>query len=483
MGKIRDLKNNSGTDGKSGGEKTTVTFWGGVGSVTGANFILKKGDIQIMVDCGLLQGVPGSGGKNHEDFPYDPASVDFLFLTHAHIDHIGRVPKLVKDGFRGTIYSTRETKEISVFMFEDALKLSKHVADDGPPRDPLYEKVHVDQALSQWKEIPYHEKREFTPGLFVELFDAGHILGSSMFKISTPSKSIEAKNVPSKNIVFTGDLGNSPAPIIKDTEFVTDANYLVVDSVYGDRNHESKEDRDKNFERIVREAIERKGTLVVPAFSLDRTQILLYELNNLIEEGKIPSVPVFLDSPLGIKLTAIYKNSSKFFNQTVQQEIREGDDIFNFPKLKTAFTFENSMMIDETRGPKIIIAGSGMSNGGRVTRHEMAYLPDPDSTILLTGYQSVGTMGRMLQEGAKEVEINGSKVAVRARVEMISGYSAHKDSDNIINFVEHTRKSLEQVFVVMGEPKSSLFLTQRLRDYLDVPAMYPERGREYEIDL
>lgn len=472
----------------SSGEKSILTFWGGVGSVTGANFMLKRRGKNILVDCGMLQGVPGSGDINREAFPYEPSSADMLFVTHAHIDHIGKIPKLVKDGFRGIIYSTKETKEISVFMFEDALKISSHPdvnhADGGLPagqpssqpnnhHEPLYEKKDVELALSLWKTVSYHEKFECAPGLSAELLDAGHILGSAMIRFSNGTK----------NIVFTGDSGNSPAPIIKDTEVVTGANYLVIDSVYGDRNHESKDERDKHFEQIVREAIEKKGTLVVPTFSLDRTQIILYELNNLIEDGKIPSVPVFLDSPLGIKLTAVYKNSSQYFNSAVQNEIREGDDIFNFPKLRTSYTRLDSQMIEKTNGPKIIIAGSGMSSGGRVMGHEMTYLPDPNSTILLTGYQALGTLGRTLQDNPREVEINGTKIPVRARIEMISGYSAHKDSAGLIDFVEKTAETLEQVFVVMGEPKASLFLTQRLRDYLDVPALYPERGKDYEIDL
>lgn len=465
--------------------KSILTFWGGVGSVTGANFMLKTHGKNILVDCGMLQGVPGSGDKNREAFPYEPSSADMLFVTHAHIDHIGKIPKLVKDGFRGVIYSTKETKEISVFMFEDALKVSSHpdARPDGSQsngsHEPLYGKQDVELALSIWKTVQYHEKFECAPGLTAELLDAGHILGSAMIRFSSEGK--DGKS--GKNIVFTGDSGNSPAPIIKDTEVVTGANYLVIDSVYGDRNHEPKDERDKHFEQIVREAIEKKGTLVAPTFSLDRTQIILYELNNLIESGKIPSVPVFLDSPLGIKLTAVYKNSSQYFNQAVQNEIREGDDIFNFPKLHTSYTPTDSQMIEKTNGPKIIIAGSGMSSGGRVMRHEMTYLPDPNSTILLTGYQALGTLGRTLQDNPREVEINGTKIPVRARIEMISGYSAHKDSAGLIDFVEKTADTLEQVFVVMGEPKASLFLTQRLRDYLDVPALYPERGKEYIIDL
>src|SRR3989344_1745479 len=361
------------------GEKSTLTFWSGVGTVTGANFMLKKGSATILVDCGLVQGELGAGDRNREPFPYNPSSVDTLFVTHAHIDHIGRVPKLIKDGFRGVIYSTRETKAIATLMFDDAMKFFGHA--DQALGESLYEKIHVEQALALWKEIPYHQKFDCVLGLTAELLDAGHILGSAMVRLTGGTYGSNA----GKNIVFTGDTGNSPAPIIKNMDTITDADYLVIDSVYGDRKHEPKDERDRHFEQIVRTAIEKKGTLVIPAFSLDRTQILLYELNNLIEEGKIPSVPVFLDSPLAIKLTVVYRDSSKYFNQGVQKEIREGDDIFNFPKLKTTFAPDRSHMIERTPSPKIIIAGSGMSAGGRVMGHEITYLPDANNTVLLTG--------------------------------------------------------------------------------------------------
>jgi metallo-beta-lactamase family protein len=285
-----------------------------------------------------------------------------------------------------------------------------------------------------------------------------------------------------RKIVFTGDSGNSPAPLLKDTEKITDADYLIVDSVYGDRNHEPKDERDARFREIVTETIKNNGALVIPAFSIERTQVILYELNNLIEEKKIPSVPVFLDSPLGLKVTEIYARSKGDFNSGVQQEIKSGDNIFDFPKLNISHGSRDSQDIINIQNPKIIIAGSGMSSGGRVVWHEMNFLPDPKSTILLMGYQAIGTLGRRIQDKPKSVEINGSIIPIRARIEMISGYSSHKDSDGIVDMVSDTADSAKKVFVVMGEPKSSTYLAQRLRDELDVDAIYPEKGIPYNLD-
>ncbi len=461
---------------KSVNNDLQITFWSGVGTVTGANFLLESRKTKILIDCGLLQGTVDAYEYNKKPFPYNVKTIDFLFVTHAHMDHIGRVCKLVKDGFGGVIYSTKETKDLANVMLMDAIKImnmKEKNALEGQKEVPLYELADFNKAMALWRTIPYHTKTKVNDEFEVYLKDAGHILGSSMFEFTFKGK----------KIVFTGDSGNSPAPLLKDTEKITDADYLIVDSVYGDRNHEDKNMRDEKFRRIVRETIEKKGALVIPAFSIERTQVILYELNNLVEENRIPSVPVFLDSPLGNKVTDIYKTHSGDFNSGVKKEISSGDNIFNFPKLSIIHGRDESENIVKTPNPKIIIAGSGMSSGGRVVGHEMNFLPDPDSTILLMGYQAIGTLGREIQNKPREIEINGSLIPVRARIEMISGYSSHKDSDGIVSMVSDTAEKVKKVFVVMGEPKSSVFLVQRLRDELEVDAIYPERGIIYKLEV
>ena len=452
--------------------KTSITFVNGVGEVTGSNFLLESDGVKILVDCGLVQGLSFAEKENRTPFAYDPALIDFLLVTHSHIDHIGRIPKLIKDGFRGKIYSTYATREISEEMFKDALKiLQMESRKNGLP--DLYQKEDVETALSLWQGVSYHEELPLKEGFSFYLKDAGHILGSAMIEIRRGDK----------KIVFTGDLGNSPAPLLKDTEPVTDADYLVMESVYGDRNHETKTERNRRFAEIIQDTIKRGGTVVIPVFSLERTQNILYSLNNLVEGGHITSVPVFLDSPLAISITEIYRKEIKNFRDEIQQEIKEGDDIFDFPKLTFTSTTEESDAIYNVKGPKIILAGSGMSSGGRVSKHEKEFLPDPKNTILLVGYQSLGTLGRNIENGAKGVRINGEEIAVRARIENIRGFSSHKDSDALIDFAAGTKERVKKVFVVMGEPKASLFLVQRLRDYVDLPAFYPKRGFPYEIEL
>jgi metallo-beta-lactamase family protein len=463
-----------------------VTFFSGIGSVTGANFLLEAGTLRILVDCGLTQGEKTAEDVNREPFGYDVASIDYLFITHAHLDHVGRIPKLVKEGFKGVIYSTPETRDLARLILEDAVGILDHEArrENLPP---LYGLEDVNRAFPLWQTIPYHESKELVSGLSVYLKDAGHILGSSMFEFSrTDAKDGVAAGRgvgAAKKIIFTGDLGNSPTPLLRDTEPVTGADYLVMESVYGDRNHEPKDLRRKKLQDIINDTIARQGTVLIPAFSLERTQVMLYELNRLVESGAIPSIPVFVDSPLAIKVTDIYEKptSEALFNDKTQAVIRESGDIFHFPKLEFTLTADASRDIDHTKAPKIILAGSGMSTGGRMLHHETVYLSDPKNTFILVGYQGLGTLGRTIADGAKHLTIAGQPVEVRARIEQIMGYSSHKDSDHLVEFVATAHDTLKKVFVVMGEPKASLFLAQRLRDELGVNAMYPERGKGYDL--
>lgn len=468
--------------------KASITFCGGVGSVTGANFLLEAADKKILIDCGMVQGSRFADDENRKAFLYDPASIDFLLVTHAHIDHIGRIPKLVADGFKGKILSTPETHALTRLMLEDALKLIEDECRETGTL-PLYEHKDVSAALALWGDIPYHETYTLAEGLTVYPKDAGHILGSAMFEITIDvdkrgygdtqiNADTETDRRGKIKIVFTGDLGNSPTPILKDTEALSETDYLVMESVYGDRNHEDVESRRTHLKEVILETVKRKGTLIIPIFSLEKTQVFLYELHELEEARAIPTIPVFLDSPLAIEVTKVYHAMKSNWNEAA---LAESTDIFRLPRLKYTPHSEESKAILHVHPPKIILAGSGMSNGGRIIHHEVNYLPSSQNTILFVGYQAAGTLGRIIQDGAKEVTINGQKVVVRAHVETISGYSSHKDSEHLLEFVAPVADSLKKVFVVMGEPKSALFLVQRLRDYLGVDAVHPELGQTVEL--
>lgn len=452
-----------------------LSFLGAVEEVTGSNFLLESltgTPGKYLVDCGLYQGGRVCNPDNANPFPFDPKTIDVLFVTHAHLDHVGRIPHLVKAGFKGKIYSTPPTREIGELQLIDSLGvLTKEAKYHNC--EILYNEDDVVRAMARWEVAEYHEPIE-VGDMTVVFRNAGHIMGSAM---------VEFMSADGKKIVFTGDLGNSPDTLLPDTEAITDATYLVMESVYGDRNHEDRTNRTAILEDVIESTMHNNGTLMIPAFSIERTQQILYEIEEMMEHSRIPLVPVFLDSPLAIKVTSIYKKYASYFKANVREHIETGDTIFKFPQLQMTLSSDESKAIAGQSKRKIVMAGSGMLNGGRILHHAKHYLPDPNSTLLLVGYQAAGSLGRLLQEGAKEVRIFGETVLVRAKVVTISGYSGHKDSDELQEFARHTADTVKQVFVVIGEPKSSLFLTQRLRDYYGINATAPKVGDSVEIEL
>jgi len=444
-----------------------LTFYGGAGSVTGANYLLESGTTKILIDCGLFQGPALFEANNYKPFPYDPASIDAVFVTHAHIDHIGRIPHLVKRGFKGRIFSTEPSYDFAEPLLLDAEHMARNEAAEQHKKE-LYDENDIANALRMWEGVPYHRKVVIGP-FEVESYDAGHVLGSSSLVVA----------VEGKRIAFSGDLGNVPAPFIHPTEYINDADYALVESVYGDRVHEDVERRKETLEDLIEETVKIGGVVMIPAFALERTQEMLFELNDLVERGRIPRVPIFIDSPLAIRLTEAYQKYERnplYFSPEAIALSKKGDALFNFPGLRMTLTVEQSKEINDVQGPKVIIAGSGMSQGGRIIHHERRYLSDPKSSILFVGYQEKGSLGRRIFEGEKTVRIMKEDVPVRCRVKAIGGYSAHADQPQLLTWVEHMRDRVKKVFVVQGEPESEEALAAKIRDTLAVNAEVPAAG-------
>lgn len=452
-------------------DKTTIGFYGGASTVTGSNFLLEHKGFSFIVDCGLFQGAEFADDDNYAPFPYDPASLDAVVITHGHLDHIGRLPRLVREGYSGPIYGTPPTRDLAELLFEDGLSIMEE--NEVSDREPLYTREDVQRTLALWKPVDYRQDVSLSDAITFSLKDAGHIIGSAMVDVE----------INGEHVVFTGDVGNSPSPILAETEALENASYVVMESVYGDKKHETPELRREKLEEVIEHTVRENGVLLIPAFSIDRTQTLLAELNYLIERGKVPQIPVFLDSPLGIRVTEVYKKHAEYFNKRAQALIAKGDELFEFPNLKFTETVDESKNIFGVRSPKIIIAGSGMSNGGRILHHEKRYLSDPSTTILFVGFQTAGSLGRKILDGAKSVEIFGETIPVRVKARTIFSYSAHKDAEGLLMLVQTASKSLRKVFVTMGEQKSSMFLAQRIRDFLGISAVVPKPEQVISLDL
>lgn len=453
-------------------KQMNIVFYGGAGSVTGSHFLLDTGGNKILVDCGLQQGEHAADNSNWSDFKYDPKEISHLIITHAHVDHIGRVPFLVKKGFRGKILSTDATKAISEPLLLDSMELLAKVAKK-INKEPLYNEHDIAEAMKLWEGHTYHEEIALPDGVSLQLLNSGHILGSAMAKVSREGRSI----------VFTGDLGGGNSPLLKHAEIPKGINYLVMESVYGNRNQPERNQRRAALEDIIEDTARRGGTLLIPAFSNERTQDLLFEIRTLMTEKRIPPMPVYIDSPLAEKITDAFIKYPQYFSDAIRKRVEGGENIFKFPELKFVEDVEQSRAIEAVPSPKIIIAGSGMSNGGRVRAHEMKILPDPQSTLLIVGYQAAGSLGRKLIEGLKVAELKRQRVPVECHIEAIYSYSAHMDGQQLFDFVTSIGKPLSEIFVVMGEPAAASTLVQRIRDYIGTKAIAPEAGETHTIEL
>lgn len=471
-----------------------LTFYGGAKEVTGVNYLLTsqtqgqptKGlakfflgskaqtkPLKILVDCGLIQGSHFLDLNNLNKFAYNPKEIDYLFISHAHIDHVGRIPKLYKEGFRGKIICSGPTRDLAEVSLNDSFKiLEESCAKLG--KASIYSQQDITNSLKLFYPVEYDKKYRLasSSGKFeFRTRQAGHILGSCITEIW----------LDGQKIVFTGDLGNTPPPMILPTEYINETDYLVIESAYGDRNHPEVTERKVMLERAIEEVISKKGVLMIPMVAVEKAQELLFEMNELMENNRVPSLPIFLDSPLAIKVTEIYGKYQQYFNDQAKELIRSGDDIFKFPGLRFTRTREESMAINDVQPPKVIMAGSGTGMGGRITHHEQRYLADPNSTLLLIGFQLPGSSGQQIQNGAKTVTIHGQPVEVRATVKVISGYSAHADQKQLKNFVAQIRKPIKKVFVTQGEERASQTLATIIRDELGIQSVVPNYGETFQL--
>ncbi len=446
-----------------------LTFYGGAKSVTGTCYLLEDKQVKILIDCGLVQGSRVAEKENYKPFSFNPKEINYVFITHGHLDHVGRLPKLYRDGFRGLIFGTYPTRDFSELILYDSQSILEREAKSMRTKT-IYKESDIRGVMELFHGCDYGEKIKLNGNLTLNFKDAGHILGSAIIEVSFGDK----------KIVFSGDLGNPSSSILKSTEWVEGADYLIMESLYGDRLYNGN-NKKIVLERILEDIIGKGGVIMIPAFAIERTQEILYELNELVENRRIPRIPVFLDSPLSIEATAIYKRYSYYYNESAKDLIKSGDALFNFPGLRLTRTKQESMSINDAPAPKVIIAGSGMMEGGRIWHHLRRYLPDNKNVLLVVSYQAPGSLGRRLLDGAQEIEIFNEKIPVRASVQKIDGYSAHADQQQLLNFARQAKKGLKKVFLTQGEESASRVLASLIQDNLGVEAIVPGIGDIFNL--
>ena len=472
-----------------------VTFLGATKTVTGSNFLVEGAGKKFLVDCGMYQGRAEEEEKNDEDFLYDVNEIDFMVLTHAHIDHSGRIPKLYKAGYRNSIIATKATCDLCSIMLPDSghiqemeneWKNKKRVRQGKNPEEPMYTAQEAIDSLEIFRPVKYDEIIDIDENIKIRFNDAGHMLGSSIIEIWV------TENGKQEKIVFTGDLGNNDIPLLVSPTMIDDADYLVMESTYGNRLHIRNDEKAEIFLNVVSETLDKGGNVVIPSFAVGRTQEILYEINNLKEKRNdeeflnkyktLMQAPVYVDSPLAISATEIFRENSELFEEEFQQRLKSGDNPLEFPGLKFTRTADESKALNESNLPSIIISASGMCEVGRIKHHLKHNIWNPNNTILFVGYQAPGTLGRKIVDGAEKVKIFGEEISVNARIEYIEGFSGHADQTWLLNFVYSFIKKPKHIFLVHGEEEGQIELKQKIMETTDIPVTIPEFGISYTLD-
>ena len=472
-----------------------VTFLGATKTVTGSNFLVEGAGKKFLVDCGMYQGSASDEFENEAPFLYDVHDIDFMLLTHAHIDHSGRIPKLYNEGYRNSVYATKATCDLCSIMLPDSghiqemeveWKNRKRERKGEDPLPPLYTAEDAAKCLEIFKPVQYDEIIDIDENIKARFNDAGHMLGSAIIEVWV------TEGDKTEKIVFTGDLGNNDIPLLSPPTMIESADYLVMESTYGNRLHMRNDDKASMFLDIVYETLEKGGTVVIPSFAVGRTQEILFELNRIKEEKhdeefykkykRLMSVPVYVDSPLAISATEVFKENMNLFNEETQAIINSGDNPLEFDGLKFTRTADESKALNASNESAIIISASGMCEVGRIKHHLKHHLWEPNSTILFVGYQAPGTLGRKLVDGEKKVKIFGEEIAVNARIEYIEGYSGHADQEWLMNFVYSFITKPKHIFLVHGEPEGQKVLKSKLEENTDIPITIPDFGESYELE-
>ncbi|MGB6042725.1 MAG: MBL fold metallo-hydrolase [Pirellulales bacterium] len=465
-----------------------LQFWGAAGTVTGSMHLVQVGDRRLVLDCGLYQGRRKETFERNRQLPFDAATVDAVVLSHAHIDHCGRLPCLVRAGFRGPIYCTDATRDVAGRMLLDSAKIQasdvKYVnkrrrREKQQPFEPLYSQRDVAATIERFVPVDYERSFDPVEGVRGIFRDAGHMLGSASVALDVST------NGRSTRLVFSGDIGRHDTPILKDPAVLPDADFVIMESTYGDRLHDERSRIHEILKDVVEHAVENNGKLIIPAFSVGRTQEVVYNLNQLWNDGQLPALPIFVDSPLAVDATDIYRVHPECFDEEMIDALYDETDRdpLGFRNMQYVRSSSESKKINELKGPAVIISASGMCEGGRILHHLRQHIGDPTTTILFAGYQAHNTLGRKILDKMEEVPILGRRYRVRARVERIEGLSAHADRNGLISWAKETQQAgrLKKIFLVHGEPEAAASLAEGLTDQLGVDVEIPTRGEQFDL--